>query len=73
MVVQVSFIDYVVHPLWETWVELVYPDGQHILDSLESNRDWYASRCSVGRHHHPTSASDVVVEEDSNDEDNELP
>ena len=64
---QVSFIDYVVHPLWETWAELVFPDGQEILDSLESNREWYASRS--GRHQ--TSASEVVVEEDSDDEDND--
>lgn len=66
---QVSFIDYVVHPLWETWAELVFPDGQEILDSLESNREWYASRS--GRHQ--TSASEVVVEEDSDDEDNDQP
>lgn len=69
--VEVSFIDYVVHPLWETWAELVFPDGQQILDSLESNREWYASRS--GRR--PTcSSSEVVVEEDSNDDDdNQLP
>ena len=36
-----SFIDYVVHPLWETWVDLVYPDCQHILDTLDDNRRWY--------------------------------
>jgi len=41
VVPQVSFIDYVVHPLWETWVDLVYPDCQHILDTLNDNRQWY--------------------------------
>jgi len=61
---QVSFIDYVVHPLWETWAELVFPECQEILDSLESNRDWYASRTAK------YSTSEVVVEEDSNEEDN---
>ncbi|XP_031350743.1 cAMP-specific 3',5'-cyclic phosphodiesterase isoform X3 [Photinus pyralis] len=38
---QVGFIDYIVHPLWETWADLVHPDAQDILDTLEENRDWY--------------------------------
>ncbi|VDN07771.1 unnamed protein product [Thelazia callipaeda] len=38
---QVGFIDYIVHPLFETWADLVNPDAQCILDQLESNRDWY--------------------------------
>ncbi|XP_043940504.1 cAMP-specific 3',5'-cyclic phosphodiesterase 4A isoform X4 [Protopterus annectens] len=38
---QVGFIDYIVHPLWETWSDLVHPDAQEILDTLEDNRDWY--------------------------------
>ncbi|XP_071954007.1 3',5'-cyclic-AMP phosphodiesterase 4C-like isoform X2 [Antedon mediterranea] len=41
---QVGFIDYIVHPLWETWADLVYPDAQNILDNLEENRDWYQSQ-----------------------------
>ena len=41
-----SFIDYVVHPLWETWVDLVYPDCQHILDTLDDNRQWYYDQIS---------------------------
>lgn len=36
-----GFIDYIVHPLWETWADLVHPDAQGILDTLEDNRDWY--------------------------------
>ncbi|XP_054912577.1 cAMP-specific 3',5'-cyclic phosphodiesterase 4B-like isoform X2 [Poeciliopsis prolifica] len=40
---QVGFIDYIVHPLWETWADLVHPDAQEILDTLEENRDWYLS------------------------------
>ncbi|KHJ42172.1 3'5'-cyclic nucleotide phosphodiesterase [Trichuris suis] len=36
---QVGFIDYIVHPLMETWADLVYPDGQQILDQLEQNRN----------------------------------
>ncbi|CAG2172919.1 unnamed protein product [Oppiella nova] len=39
----VGFIDYIVHPLWETWGDLVHPDAQEILDTLEDNRDWYHS------------------------------
>ena len=35
---QVGFISYIVHPLWETWAELVYPDAQDILLTLENNR-----------------------------------
>ena len=35
---QVGFISYIVHPLWETWAELVYPDAQDILTTLENNR-----------------------------------
>ncbi|XP_026854104.2 cAMP-specific 3',5'-cyclic phosphodiesterase 4B isoform X2 [Electrophorus electricus] len=40
---QVGFIDYIVHPLWETWADLVHPDAQDILDNLEENRNWYHS------------------------------
>ncbi|NWR98780.1 PDE4B phosphodiesterase, partial [Motacilla alba] len=40
---KVGFIDYIVHPLWETWADLVQPDAQDILDTLEDNRNWYQS------------------------------
>uniref|UniRef100_UPI00398F5079 3',5'-cyclic-AMP phosphodiesterase 4C-like isoform X2 n=1 Tax=Pristiophorus japonicus TaxID=55135 RepID=UPI00398F5079 len=40
---QVGFIDFIVHPLWETWADLVYPDAKVILDNLEDNRDWFHS------------------------------
>nr|XP_032826866.1 cAMP-specific 3',5'-cyclic phosphodiesterase 4B-like isoform X2 [Petromyzon marinus] len=40
---QVGFIDYIVHPLWETWADLVQPDAQEMLDTLEENRDFYQS------------------------------
>uniref|UniRef100_A0A1I8H4S6 Phosphodiesterase n=1 Tax=Macrostomum lignano TaxID=282301 RepID=A0A1I8H4S6_9PLAT len=39
---QVSFIDFIVHPLWEAWTELVHPDAEHILSTLEQNRDHYS-------------------------------
>lgn len=38
-----GFIDYIVHPLWETWADLVHPDAQVILDTLEDNREFYQS------------------------------
>lgn len=44
---QVGFIDYIVHPLWETWADLVYPDAQEILDTVEDNRDWYQSMIPI--------------------------
>ncbi|XP_062888378.1 3',5'-cyclic-AMP phosphodiesterase 4C-like isoform X2 [Mobula hypostoma] len=40
---QVGFIDFIVHPLWESWADLVYPDAKEILDNLEDNRDWFQS------------------------------
>ncbi|KAK2511088.1 hypothetical protein Q9966_016726, partial [Columba livia] len=42
--IQVGFIDYIVHPLWETWADLVAPDAQEQLETLEQNRDWYQRR-----------------------------
>lgn len=50
---QVGFIDYIVHPLWETWADLVHPDAQDILDTLEDNREWYQSM--IPRSPSPTS------------------
>jgi len=35
---QLGFIDFVVHPLWEIWNEVVYPDGRYVLDQLAANR-----------------------------------
>lgn len=32
------------HPLWETWADLVHPDAQRILENLEDNREWFASQ-----------------------------
>ena len=54
---QVGFIDYIVHPLWETWADLVYPDSQNILETLESNRDWYHSKIPDSPDHYPVSPS----------------
>jgi hypothetical protein len=43
-VTQIGFIDYIVHPLWETWGDLVEPSCQDILDTLEDNRNWYMNQ-----------------------------
>ncbi|KAL2099935.1 hypothetical protein ACEWY4_004329 [Coilia grayii] len=51
---QVGFIDYIVHPLWETWGDLVHPDAQELLDALQENRDWYQS--TIPQSPSPTSA-----------------
>uniref|UniRef100_A0A8C6WSZ7 Phosphodiesterase n=1 Tax=Neogobius melanostomus TaxID=47308 RepID=A0A8C6WSZ7_9GOBI len=56
---QVGFIDYIVHPLWETWADLVHPDAQDILDTLEDNREWYQSM--IPRSPSPTSPEEHSV------------
>jgi len=57
---QVGFIDYIVHPLWETWADLVHPDAQDILDTLEDNRDWYQSQIPVS----PATSSNELKEDE---------
>ena len=39
---QVSFIDFVVYPLWETWAELVYPNAQEVLDTIAVTRNYWS-------------------------------
>ena len=38
---QVTFIDFIVYPLWETWAELVYPAGQLMLDNIGKTREYW--------------------------------
>lgn len=52
---QVGFIDFIVHPLWETWADLVHPFCAELLDVLEDNRIWYSSRIT-----HSSSSSSVA-------------
>lgn len=61
---QVGFIDYIVHPLWETWADLVHPDAQEILDTLEDNREWYQSMIphSPSPNPHGQEEGDLVEE-----------
>uniref|UniRef100_A0A5K3F0R1 Phosphodiesterase n=1 Tax=Mesocestoides corti TaxID=53468 RepID=A0A5K3F0R1_MESCO len=49
---QVSFIDFISHPLWETWSDLVHPAAQGILEMLEYNRNWYFNLSHSDDHHH---------------------
>jgi len=62
---QVGFIDYIVHPLFETWADLVYPDAQEIIEQVEDNRDWFQSMIPVS----PSSSfsSSAKSEEKSGD------
>ncbi|XP_037553882.1 cAMP-specific 3',5'-cyclic phosphodiesterase 4D [Nematolebias whitei] len=62
---QVGFIDYIVHPLWETWADLVHPDAQDILDTLEDNREWYQSM--IPRSPSPTSPDEHHAEVEPTD------
>jgi cAMP-specific phosphodiesterase 4 len=67
---QVGFMDFIAHPLWETWAELVFPDCQDILDNLESNRDWFNARVlqlQAQQQGGPDLSKDVVVEEETED------
>ena len=83
MLLQVGFIDYILHPLWETWADLVYPDAQEILDQVEENRDWYQSMipispsssfCSSAKSDEKATESkfqfDIEEEKDNNTENN---
>jgi len=74
---QVGFMDYIIHPLWETWSELVYPDCRDILDHFETNRVWYNTRAQqqqpqqqLQQQNYMTLASDLskdVVTEENED------
>lgn len=41
---QMTFIDFLIYPLWETWAELVYPDAQEILQNLSDTREYWKSQ-----------------------------
>nr|XP_018667621.1 cAMP-specific 3',5'-cyclic phosphodiesterase 4C isoform X2 [Ciona intestinalis] len=65
---QVMFIDFVVHPLLETWADLVNPYAQDIINQLASNREYYASRLPNLPSPNETSDCDVTVVDDSSTE-----
>ena len=63
-------MDYIVHPLWETWADLVHPDAQEILDTLEENRDWYQNQIPIS----PTSSTaNELREEDEKSSTTSVP
>ncbi|XP_037837875.1 cAMP-specific 3',5'-cyclic phosphodiesterase 4C-like isoform X3 [Kryptolebias marmoratus] len=62
---QVGFIDYIVHPLWETWADLVHPDAQEILDMLEDNREWYQSTIPHSPSPSPESQEEEALLQDA--------
>lgn len=62
-----GFIDYIAHPLWETWADLVHPDAQEILDRLEENRDWYQNMIPIS----PTSSVPDIAPADGSGGDEE--
>uniref|UniRef100_A0A3P8QWA6 Phosphodiesterase n=1 Tax=Astatotilapia calliptera TaxID=8154 RepID=A0A3P8QWA6_ASTCA len=72
---QVSFIDFIVHPLWETWADLVHPDAQDILDTLEDNREWYQSMIprspspSTPEEHQAEFQFELTLEEEEEEEE----
>ena len=49
--------------MWETWADLVHPDAQYILDTLEENRDWYKNMVAP-------SPPIEVVQPETNDNEN---
>lgn len=56
------------HPLWETWADLVHPDAQKILENLEDNREWFASQLPPDS---PSSSNKQTANEQSMDEEEE--
>ena len=73
---QLGFIDFIAHPLWETWAELVHPDCIDILNHLQTNREWFHSRVQQQRIQQQTPniggqvlrrSKNAVVEEENED------
>ncbi|VDP73892.1 unnamed protein product [Echinostoma caproni] len=66
---QVSFIDFVAHPLLESWCDLVHPSAQLILDTLADNRDWYESQAENARASGSTKGRPKLATAEENDEE----
>ena len=47
--IQVGFIEFVVRPVWETLADLVNPDAQEILETLEGNKQYYQAKIGALR------------------------
>ena len=66
---QVGFIDFVVRPVWETWADLVNPDAQEILDTIESNKHYYQSKLGALRSRTTSWKKNSLKEEDEVDDE----
>ena len=63
---QVTFIDFIVYPLWETWAELVYPAGQLMLDNIGKTREYWNAMIDPNS---PPPSSDDQEQDSSCDTD----
>ncbi|KAF8567416.1 hypothetical protein P879_01514, partial [Paragonimus westermani] len=54
---QVSFIDYIVYPLWETLGELFYSEAKPLLENISANRRWYEEQTGLHKNHKRTDKS----------------
>nr|CAB3264738.1 cAMP-specific 3',5'-cyclic phosphodiesterase 4B-like [Phallusia mammillata] len=70
---QVMFIDFVVHPLLETWADLVNPYAQEIMESLANNREYYANLMpsSPSQTGHSKSSDEGTIDADSSASEDE--
>ena len=66
---QVGFIDFVVRPVWETWADLVNPDAQDILDTIEGNKQYYLSKLGALRSRTTSMKKTSFKEEDEVDDE----
>ena len=64
---QVGFIDFVIFPLWETFADLVNPEGQGILDTLEGNKQYFQANVGASKMHSDTTKHDSFKDEDEQD------
>ncbi|KAF7260629.1 hypothetical protein EG68_01788 [Paragonimus skrjabini miyazakii] len=54
---QVSFIDYIVYPLWETLGELFYSEAKPLLENISANRRWFEEQTSLHENHQHSDKS----------------
>ncbi|EUB59461.1 cAMP-specific 3',5'-cyclic phosphodiesterase [Echinococcus granulosus] len=64
---QVSFIDFISHPLWEMWSDLVHPAAQDILELLEYNRNWYFNLIHADDHHQQQTSQQQAQSKETED------
>ena len=64
---QVGFIDFVIRPLWETFADLVNPDAQDILETLESNKQYYQAKIGALRSRTTSTKKDQFMEEEEDE------